>query len=104
MLHLTGKKFYDIIIAPIDENPEDKMEERVDELTEEYFQTKDILIRNQILKRLLLDLPSDAKDFFLKSFKKERHLDMKLSAVRGYAAYADEKEVEDLMTKMFETE
>ena len=102
MHHLTGKKFYDIIIAPIDENPEDKMEERVDELMEEYFQTKDILIRNQILKRLLLDLPSDAKDFFLKAFKKERHLDMKLSAVRGYAAYADEKEVEDLMTKMLE--
>jgi len=78
------------------------MEERVDELMEEYFQNKDILIRNQILKCFLLDLPSDAKDFFLKAFKKERYLDMKLSAVRGYAAYADEKEVEVLMTKMLE--
>ena len=40
MLHLTGKKFYDIIIAPIDENPEDKMEERADEKEVEDLMTK----------------------------------------------------------------
>lgn len=78
------------------------MDKRADELMEEYFQTKDIFKRNCILKYLLLNLPSDAKDFFFKSFKKERYLDMKLSAVRGYSAYAAEKEVEVLMDKMLE--
>lgn len=78
------------------------MEKPTKELMEEYFITKDIFKRNQILKYLLLNLPSDAKEFFFKSFKKERYLDMKLSAVRGYSAYADEKEVDVLMTKMLE--
>lgn len=73
-----------------------------DKLMEEYFQTKDLYARNQILKQLICDLPNDGKEFFLKAFKKERYLDMKLSAVRGYSAYADEKEVELLMSKMLE--
>ena len=73
-----------------------------DKLMEEYFQTKDLYARNQILKQLICDLPNDGKEFFLKAFKKERYLDMKLSAVRGYSAYADEKEVEVLMSKMLE--
>jgi len=47
-------------------------------------------------------MPIDAKDFFLRAFKKERYLDMKLSAVRGYAAYASEDEVTVLMEKMLE--
>ena len=67
-----------------------------------YFQIKDVAERNRILKRLLCDMPVDAKDFFLKVFKKERYLDMKLSAVRGYAAYATEEEVGALMDKMLE--
>ena len=73
-----------------------------DKLMEEYFQTKDLYARNQILKQLICDLPNDGKEFFLKAFKKERYLDMKLSAVRGYSAYADEEEVELLMSKMLE--
>lgn len=73
-----------------------------DKLMEEYFQTKDLYARNQILKQLICDLPNDGKEFFLKAFKKERYLDMKLSAVRGYSAYANEKEVELLMSKMLE--
>ena len=71
-----------------------------------YFQEKDIFKRNTILTQLLLcdmcDMPVDAKEFFLKSFKKERYLDMKLEAVRGYAAYATEAEVSILMAKMLE--
>ncbi|MBE6627868.1 MAG: hypothetical protein E7629_02975 [Ruminococcaceae bacterium] len=78
------------------------MEQQSKELMESYFQTKDTLERNQILKQLLCDMPFDAKDFFLQVFKKERYLDMKLSAVRGYAAYATENEVCILMNKLLQ--
>ena len=78
------------------------MEIRHEELMKSYFQEKEVTKRNEILKQLLLDIPIDAKDFFLKSFKKERYLDMKLSAVRGYAVYATEEEVTILMNKLLE--
>lgn len=78
------------------------MENQIDQLMETYFQSKDVKERNDILKHLLCNMPVDAKDFFLKAFKKERYLDMKLSAVRGYAAYATEDEVCKLMNKMLE--
>lgn len=78
------------------------MEKYKEKLMEDYFQTKDLYERNQIIKQLLCDLPEEAKDFFYKVFKRERYLDMKLSAVRGYSAYASEKEVEILMTKLLE--
>lgn len=71
-------------------------------LMERYFQIKETPERNRILKNLLCNMPADAKDFFLKAFKKERYLDMKLSAVRGYAAYATEEEVAVLMSKLLE--
>lgn len=48
------------------------MERHVNKLMGEYFQSKDIYARNQILKQLLCDLPNEAKDFFLRAFKKER--------------------------------
>lgn len=70
---------------------------------ERYFALKDITARNVILKQLVLHLPQDAKEFFLKAFKKERYLDMKLTAVRGYAAYATEAEVAGLMAKLLVT-
>lgn len=73
-----------------------------EKLMEIYFQEKEIFKRNTILKQLVLDVPADAKDFFLKVFKKERYLDMKLSAIRGYAVYADEKEVSVLTYKLLE--
>lgn len=73
-----------------------------EELMKIYFQEKEIFKRNTILKQLVLDVPADAKDFFLKVFKKERYLDMKLSAIRGYAVYADEKEVSVLTYKLLE--
>lgn len=67
--------------------------------TERYFQTKDIKERLDILLYLVFNLQGDLKEFFLKALKKERYLDMKLLAVRGYAHYATEKEVEPLMKK-----
>lgn len=78
------------------------MEKLREDLMESYFQEKDVSKRNEILKRLLLDIPVNAKDFFLKAFKKERYLDMKLTAVRGYAVYATEEEVSTLMRKLLE--
>ena len=78
------------------------MEIRHEKLMEAYFQEKDIFKRNTILKQLVLEVPVNAKDFFLKAFKKERYLDMRLSAVRGYAVYATEAEVTVLMNKLLE--
>ncbi len=77
------------------------MDER-NTLMETYFNTKDIAKRNALLKQLVFDLPEDGKDFFLKAYKKERYLDMRLTAIRGYAAFASEKEVASLMKKMLE--
>ncbi len=78
------------------------MDDKSSDLMSLYFQKKDLFERNQILTYLLLHIPADGKDFFLKAFKRERYLDMRLSAVRGYAAYATEEEVNVLMKKMLE--
>lgn len=72
------------------------------ELMEQYFETKDVPKRNKILKELIFNLPVDGEEFFYKAFKRERYLDMKLSAVRGYAAYASEEKVAVFMAKMLE--
>lgn len=69
-------------------------------LMETYFHTRDTARRYEMLKRLVLDLPEDGKDFFLRACKKERYLDMRLAAVRGYAAFADEAEVAAVMEKL----
>ena len=79
----------------------DRMEDQQD-LMARYAQTKDLAQRQRILTQLLCHMPPEAKDFFLMAFKKERYLDMKLSAVRGYAAYASETEVAALMDKLLE--
>lgn len=71
-------------------------------LMETYFQEKEVSKRNEILRQLLLNMPVNATDFFLKVFKKERYLDMKLRAVRGYAVCATEEEVSTLMNKLLE--
>ena len=78
------------------------MENQHEHLMESFFQEKEISKRNEILRQLLLDMPIDGKDFFLKAFKKERYLDIKLRTVRGYAAYATEDEVSVLMDKLLE--
>lgn len=68
-----------------------------------YQQIKDLAKRYAILKELAIHHPERAsKEFFLAAFKKERYLDMKLTAIRGYATFATEKEIEPLMKKMME--
>ena len=39
-------------------------------LMESYFQEKEVSKRSEILTQLLLDIPVNAKDFFLKGFQK----------------------------------
>lgn len=78
------------------------MIENVEKKINEYFNLKDVSKRNKILKELVFDYPKNAKDFFYKAFKKERYLDMKLTAVRGYAFYSSEDEVEILMSKLLD--
>ena len=68
-----------------------------------YLTSKDIFSRNQILQTFVLQcLQYDLKDFFLLAFKKERYLDMRLVAIRGFAVYATEKEIIPLMKKFLE--
>lgn len=71
-------------------------------MIKEYFNIKDVSKRNKLLKELVFNCPPNAKDFFYQVFKKERYLDMKLTAIRGYSFYASEKEVETLMSKLLE--
>ncbi len=71
-------------------------------LMNEYLKSKDVRERFKRLKALVLDLPEDAKDFFLIAFKKERYLDAKLLALRGYAYYSTETEVELLSEKLMD--
>ena len=71
-------------------------------LMEQYLAFKNVAERNAFLKQLVCHPPEDAKDFFLKAFKKERLLDMKLTAIRGYTVYASEEEVAALMEKLLE--
>jgi len=76
--------------------------EDVEFLTELYSLAKNLYIRNTIMMSLVFCEDIDLKDFFFKAFKKERYLDMRLTAIRGYANYATEKEVEKLMSKFIE--
>lgn len=62
-----------------------------------YFKLKDISLRNCILMSLFYCNNFDLKKFFFDAYKKERYLDMKLAAIRGYANYATEQEVDELM-------
>lgn len=70
----------------------------------DYYKTvKDIFSRNQILQAFVLQCQKyDLKEFFLSAFKKERYLDMRLTAIRGYAIYASEKEIAPLMKKFID--
>lgn len=68
-----------------------------------YKNVKDIFSRNQILQAFVLQCQKyDLKEFFLSAFKKERYLDMRLTAIRGYAIYASEKEISPLMKKFID--
>lgn len=68
-----------------------------------YFTTKGedrVFHKNMILHAFIFQCSQyDLKDFFLTAFKKLRHLDIRLTAIRGYAHYATEAEVILLMDK-----
>ncbi len=78
------------------------MDHQNNDLMTQYGKTKDVYPRREILRQILCNPPAESKHFFGEAFKKERNLDMKLYAVRGYAAYASEKEVSVLMDKLLE--
>ena len=60
--------------------------------------------RALVLEALVLQcLQYDLKEFFLTVFKKERKYNMRLTAIRGYAAYATEAEIAPLMGKLAST-
>lgn len=72
------------------------------DMMREYFARKDVAGRSALLRQLALEEPEGGKEFFLQAFRKERYLDMKLCALRGYAAYATEDEVAPLMARLLE--
>ena len=74
----------------------------MEEKMNEYYNTKDVRKRNDLLKKIMFSCPMNGKEFFYQAFKKERYLDIKLIAIRGYSLYASEKEVETLMLKLLE--
>ena len=74
----------------------------VKDLIELYFCQKDVVKRNQILKSITFKCEFASKEFFEKAFKKERKLEEKLTALRGYAFYASEQEVEPYAKKLLE--
>jgi len=68
-------------------------------LTKIYNSTKQLDIRNIILK-LLYDFDFETlKEFFSNAYKKERYLDMKIYALRGLSNFVGEKEITKLLEK-----
>lgn len=68
-------------------------------LTRIYSATKQLDIRNKILRLLYdFDFP-ELKIFFDSAYKKERYLDMKIYALRGLSQFISEKEIEKLLQK-----
>lgn len=72
-------------------------------LTHIYSSTKQLGIRNEILK-LLYDFDFETlKEFFLNAYKKERYLYMKIYSLRGLSNFVDEKEITKLLKKFNQT-
>ena len=71
-------------------------------IEELYFNTKEVLYRWWVLKKIVFNSKKYNKEFFLKAFNKERYWDMKLLAIRGYAAHATEEEVNILVYRLLE--
>lgn len=78
------------------------MNVNINEKISDYEKSKDLATRNNTLKTLVFEKDEALKNFFLKAFKRERYLDMKLTAARGYAQYASENDVVPLMKKFME--
>lgn len=73
-----------------------------EKMMKEYFETKDVPQRCELLKKIVLNCEEYTKEFFYQAYKKERYLDMRLMAIRGYAHFASEEEVDELMKKMLD--
>ena len=71
-----------------------------DDLIAQYFNEKSVDKRWVILKTIVFKCETYSKRFFEKAFNKERKLEMKLLALRGYACFATENEVEKLVEKI----
>ena len=64
-----------------------------------YSATKQLDLRNKVLRLLYdFDFPQ-LKDFFDSAYKKERYLDMKIYALRGLSQFISEKDIEKLLHK-----
>ncbi len=75
----------------------------VEDLIEQYFSQKDVVKRHHLLKAITFKCEFASKDFFERAFKKERKLEEKLTALRGYAFYASEQEIEPCVNKLLES-
>ena len=57
----------------------------VEDLIDQYFSQKDVVKRHHLLKAITFKCEFASKEFF--DFKKERKLEEKLTALRGYRCY-----------------
>jgi hypothetical protein len=72
-------------------------------LIEQYFSQKDVTKRHLLLKEITFKCEYASKEFFENAFEKERKLEEKLTALRGFAYYASEQEVEPYANKLRES-
>lgn len=86
--------------ALFDLNAKNITAENAEHLVRIYTNTKDISYRNKILKLLYGHQYPELQSFFEMACKKERYLDMKVYALRGWAQFAEEKEIGKLIDKL----
>ncbi|WP_228448087.1 MULTISPECIES: hypothetical protein [unclassified Chryseobacterium] len=86
--------------ALFDLNSKNITAENSNHLVRIYTTTKEISYRNKILKLLYDHKYPELHSFFEMACKKERYLDMKVYALRGWAQFAEEKEIGKLVDKM----
>lgn len=73
------------------------------ELVRIYWSTKDLLYRNTILKLLVECDRPELEEFFAAAYSRERYHSMKVTALRGLAQFADEKDIAARLTKLRES-
>lgn len=81
----------------------DVLPEAVPELVRIYWATKDLFYRNTILKLLVdCDRP-ELEEFFAAAYQRERYHSRKITALRGLAQFAQEKDIAARLTKLRES-